>query len=338
VRRRDARPRAHRLSLALAVCSALLLAFVVSTTARATGAIGSAGSARPGHASFSLTVSPARIVIPPGPGTLSRTITASNGGTSALDITVVLSGFAQHRDGTIIFGRDGLTDDAAWITTQPDSFHLRPHQRRTVRLRISVPAGAEPGDHPIGVIFLVPSDTSGDNVTLNRGVGAEMLVRAPGHVVRDVSLTTLNAPALSTGGEVPLTLTLSNTGNVHEDYFAPAGQVQATVKNHKPIAFPDFTVLAGVTRQVTTTWSRTPWFCHCTLTATVGNGHGGTTTVTTTVWILPLQQAVGALLIAVGLILFVQWRRKNRARAVAAARHEGYAAAQAASSHSKALD
>jgi hypothetical protein len=317
----------HRPSVTSATVILIVLAF--ASTVISVDAAAAHSSRRP--ATFSLTITPARLVIPPSPGSLTRSVTATNSGSTALDVNVTLSGFRQQPDGTIIFDKTSRTDDGSgWITTRPNSFHLAPGQAKKVRLSIDVPAHAEPGDHSVGLIFLVPADKSKANLTLNRGVGAEILLRAPGQVIHDITLENLDVPALSMGGELPLTLTLHDSGNVHEDYFAPTGQVVAKTASTR-IAFPDFTVLAGVTRTVKTTWPSTPWFCHCTLAVTVPNGHGGTSTVNATVWILPVKQAASGLLMIVGLVLLIRWRRHRRQSALSAAREEGYAAAQLSS-------
>lgn len=276
---------------------------------------------------FSLTISPARLVIRPGTGVVHRRITAFNTGSTPLEVTVVLSGFRQERDGTIVFDDPGASADSSWIDTQPGSFHLAPHHKRQVRLTAEVPADAEPGDHSIGVVFLVPSERSTDNLTIDRGVGTQMFLQVPGPVVHDISLSSLDVPTFSTGGDIPLELTVRNSGTVHEDYFAPDGQVTAEAENSR-VSFPDFTVLSGVTRQVDVAWSDAPWFCHCEVAVTVSDGHGGTSTARATVWILPVKQAAGGLLFVIGLVLLIRWRRHRREAALSTARQEGYDAAQ----------
>jgi hypothetical protein len=272
---------------------------------------------------FSLTISPARLVVAPKAGLAVKNVTAYNTGRTPLNVDVVLTGFEQLRSGVVVFGRPGETSEPDWISIRPDSFHLSPGDKQHVHVRLKLPADLEPGDHQVGLTFLVPAETSNANLTLNRGVGAQMLIRAPGPVTKGTTLTALHLPSISTGGSVPLRLTMHNAGTVHRDFFAPDGLITATAGNDI-VEFPDLTILGGVTRTADATWSHPPLFCHCEVTVSVPNGHGGTSTVTAHVWILPLYQILGALLFLVGITLLVRWRRRRHKAALTAARQQGY--------------
>ncbi len=301
---------------------AVTVALVATTVALTTGA--SPGSDQtPEPSRFSLTISPARLVVPPRAGVVRETVTAHNTGEAGLDLRVVLSGFRQQPNGAIVFGRPGVTTKASWVSVRPDSFHLEAGEQQPVRLRIDVPRDAEPGDHSIGVVFLVPAETSADNVTVDRGIGTQLLVRAPGPVVRDVGITDLDLPGFSTGGQVDLTATVRNAGTVHEDFIAPENRIIAQAQGQR-LPFPNATVLADTTRTLTTQWTDPPLLCHCRVTVALPNGHGGTSTVSASVWIFPLYQALGALLLILGSLLLISWRRNRQRAALAAARKQGY--------------
>ncbi|MBA2560498.1 MAG: hypothetical protein H0V07_11560, partial [Propionibacteriales bacterium] len=139
------------------------------------------------RSAFSLTVSPARLVIAPKPGVAVKNVTAYNTGHTPLDVTVVLMGFEQLRSGAVVFGRPGEESEVDWIRIRPASFHLSPGDKQHVHVRIQLPADLEPGDHQIGLTFLVPANTSNANLTLNRGIGAQMLIRAPGPITHNTT-------------------------------------------------------------------------------------------------------------------------------------------------------
>jgi hypothetical protein len=271
---------------------------------------------------FSLTISPARIVLPAGSNSATK-VTAYNTGKSALDVHVVLTGFSQRPNGDVIFGGHSTQTNTGWIHTTPDAFHLAPGARQKVRLVVHVPETAEPGDHQVGIVFLVPGDASNGNLIVNRGIGTQLFIRAPGPVIRRIDPIRVNTPWLSTGGPIPIELSLTNKGTVHEDFFSPHDRIIAHT-NQSQLLFPNLTVFAGVTRNVTTTWNDPPWFCHCNITVAVPNANGTTRLVRTEVWVIPLYRIVGAVLLIVGAYVLYRWRRQHSQAALDAARDKGF--------------
>lgn len=270
------------------------------------------------------------MVIAPKTDVAVKNVTAYNTGQTPLDVNMVLTGFEQLRSGAVVFGRPGGESEADWIRIRPASFYLSPGDKQHVHVRIRLPADLEPGDHQIGLTFLVPADTSNANLTLNRGVGTQMLIRAPGPITRDITLTALDLPAVSTGGNIPLQLTLNNAGTVHQDFFAPDHRITAAAEGDT-VKFPNLTILGDVTRTADATWTDPPLICHCQVSISIPDGHGGTSTVRAQVWIVPIYQILGALLLITGVVLLVQWRRRRHQTALAAARQQGYNEATAPS-------
>ncbi|WP_127934124.1 hypothetical protein [Nonomuraea polychroma] len=100
-----------------------------------------------------------------------------------------------------------------------------------------------------------------ENVLLERSIAAKLLISVPGTVTRDIDLGDLQAPKITSGGPVVLSLPVHNRGNVHQDYVRPHGLV--TQVGEKKLAFPDFTVLGTSTRVVTAEWTDPPLLCLC---------------------------------------------------------------------------
>lgn len=268
-------------------------------------------------ARFSLTVSPGRIVIPQGPVHQETGFEVSNTGGEDLDVTVATGELVQRPDGTVIFEPPARGSAAAWVSATPRQFALKPGDSQSVQVVIDIPANPEPGDHQVGLTFLVPFKGSSGTVNINRGIGTQLLIAVPGPVVHDAGFSGLTAPWFSDGGPIPLTLTVANRGTVHEDYYQPNG-VLGTASAGR-IGFPDFSVLRQTTRTVKGEWDNPPLLCWCTVRAYGDNGNGGTVSASTRVFVFPFRLLIGLLVAAVGLYLArSELRNRGVARRAAA--------------------
>ena len=267
-------------------------------------------------ARFSLTVSPGRVVIPQGATHQETSFEVSNSGSENLDLVVATSELMQRPDGSVIFNRATPGSAASWVVATPRTFSLGPGQSQVVKVTIDIPAQPDPGDHQVGLTFLVPIKGSGGTVNINRGIGTELLIAVPGPIVHRVLLPSLTAPWFSDGGPVPLTLTVSNQGTVHEDYYAPNGVLGSA--NAGQVAFPDFSVLRQTTRTVEGQWVNPPLLCWCAVRAYGDNGNGTTVAVSTRVLVFPFRLLIGMIVAMVGLYL-ARSEMRNRRRAARAA-------------------
>jgi hypothetical protein len=266
---------------------------------------------------FSLTVSPGRIVIPQGPTHQETSFEVSNSGGEDLDVTVATSELSQRPDGSVIFNRRTPGSAASWVGATPMAFSLKPGQSQLVQVTIDIPVQPEPGDHQVGLTFLVPIKGSGGTVNINRGIGTQLLIAVPGPVVHGVLLPSLSAPWFSDGGPVPLTLTVRNEGTVHEDYYAP-NAVLGSASAGK-VSFPDFSVLRQTARTVRGQWDYPPLLCWCTVRAFGDDGNGNTVGASTRVFVFPFRLLIGLVVAMVGLYLARSELRNRRASSRAAA-------------------
>ncbi len=109
------------------------------------------------------------------------------------------------------------------------------------------------------------------------------------------------------GGPVTLTATIRNLGTVHRDF---RGSTPLTVTvGGKTVAFPDFTVLRGATREVSMTWNP-PLMCVCTPKVEIDND-GSRIETSTQVIVFPLQWA-GIVVLCVLLALLALWLFRRR--------------------------
>jgi hypothetical protein len=266
-----------------------------------------------------LTVSPGRIVIPQGATHQETSFEVSNSGGQDLDVVVATTELSQRPDGSVIFNRRTPGTAASWVIASPMTFALKPAQSQLVQVTIDIPAQPEPGDHQVGLTFLVPFKGSGGTVNINRGIGTQLLIAVPGPIVHGVLLPRLSAPWFSDGGPVPLTLTVRNQGTVHEDYYAPSGMLGSASAGR--VTFPDFSVLRQTTRTVKGSWDYPPLLCWCTVRAYGDDGNGTVVSASTRVFVFPFRLLIGLIVAVVGLYLARSELRNRRAarRAAAAA-------------------
>jgi hypothetical protein len=265
---------------------------------------------------FALTVSPTRLVIGKADfGTVSQ-ILIVNRGRSATPVTVQERNFVGRSDGTFGFQQNAPYAASAWLTVNPLSFTVLPGATQVVSVTYRIPPDAEPGDHQVALVFLVPSGHGSGNVRINRGVATPIYITIPGSTTDSVSLNSLRAPGFAISGPVTLTATLHETGSVHRDFRGPTRLVVHAAGG--AAAFPDFTVLRDSTRDVSTRWNP-PLVCICHPSVSVTNPDRSVQTIAVRVVVFPVH-LLGALLgLLAALIVGLRLRRHRRATAGGAA-------------------
>jgi P pilus assembly chaperone PapD len=273
---------------------------------------------------FSLTISPTRLVVDRDKIGERHRILVVNRGQASLTVTVQRRNFIGSPDGSLAFQQNAPYAAANWVTVSPSAFTIAPGRSTWVNLRIAVPAAPEAGDHQVALVFLVPAADTNANVHINRGVATPVYITVPGPTDNSASPRNLQAPGFSGGGRVTLTAKVHNTGNVHRDF---RGTTPLRVRASGDAAvFPDFTVLRGATRDISTTW-QPPLMCICHVGVTVANADGTSHTVSVRVIVFPVVPVLvilGALLVLL-LLVFLLRRRYHATveRAAAALHHAG---------------
>jgi hypothetical protein len=262
-------------------------------------------------ADFSLTLSPTRLTIGQRDIGSTQQITLINRGQAAMDITAQKRNFTVGSDGALRYMEDAPYAASSWVTVSPEQFHLEPGRAQVVRATVQAPEVHEPGDHQMALVFVVPAGKSDGNIRVNRGVGLPVYITAPGEVVDSVSLSGLAAPRFASGGTVPVTATVTNSGTIHHDFRKPSPLTVGGAGSAEP--FPDFTVPRGSVRDIATTWNP-PFLCICHPTVTMTSANGGTQTQTVRVVVFPWPWFAGALALVL-LVLFLTRLAKMRYRA-----------------------
>jgi hypothetical protein len=275
-------------------------------------------SYRPVPSRFSLTVSPTRVIATQDDLGAVPPILVVNRGHSAVPVTVQTRNFTGGSDGSLIFRKDASYSAAEWVAVGPTSFVVAPGASQTVTATVTVGPEPEPGDHQVAIVFLVPAGKSSANININRGIAIPVYVAVSGPTDDSASLSDLDAPGFVMTGDVEVTAKMHNTGTVHRD-FRDTTRLHVDVAGATP-AFPDFTVMRGATRDISTTWDP-PLMCVCHPAVSIVSADGTVQTTTIRVIVFPLHLlgiAVGVLLaLAAGFWL----RRRRRANAATTTGH-----------------
>jgi hypothetical protein len=262
---------------------------------------------------FSLTVSPTRLIVGPDDIATTATTQVINTGQAAMQVTVHKRNFTARTDGSLTYQDDAPYGAARWLTVSPESFLLAPGATQVVSVDIVVPASPEPGDHQVAVVFLVPAGETTANIKVNRGIATPVFITVPGPTDDSVSISDLTAPGFALRGPVDVSATLRSTGTVHHDFRADAPLTMTSAGS--ATTFPDFTVMRGAVRDVSTKCDP-PLMCICHPTVTYTNADGQAETATATVVVFPLD-LLGALIAGAILIVFaLRWRRRRYLAAV----------------------
>ncbi|MEV5968234.1 hypothetical protein AB0L70_41090 [Kribbella sp. NPDC051952] len=273
-------------------------------------------SYRPAQSEFSLTVSPTRLAI--GPADLDKVaeILVVNRGDKAVTVNVLKQNFTGGADGALIFQQQAPYSASAWVTVSPATFTVAPGAAQTVSATIKVPAAPEPGDHQVALVFLVPAGKTAANVRINRGVGAPVYITVPGPTDNTAELSDLNAPAFMMWGHTDVTAKVHNAGTVHRD-FRDTSPLTIKSAGHTS-AFPDFTVMRGATRDISTVWNP-PLLCVCHPTVSLVNADGAVDMVTVRVIVFPLHLLGIGVVAGLAIWLGIRWWRRHYRAAVATA-------------------
>jgi hypothetical protein len=271
-----------------------------------------------------MTISPTRLDVGQGESNVTEHVQVINGGGSPLTVTVEKENFSGAENGTMDFQPSAPYSASKWVTVSPTRFVVAPDTTQVVTARVSIPAHAEPGDHQVGLVFLVPAGRTSANIRINRGIAIPVYVTAPGPISDTASISHLSAPGLVTGGPVTITAQVHDTGTVHRDFRgSTALKLDA---GGSTIAFPDFTVMRDSTREISTTW-HPPFICLCHVRVSIPGPHGTSQSVTVQMIVIPIiPLGVGLVALVLLAAAIRTARRRYRRSILEAAARLGHAA------------
>ena len=183
--------------------AAVLLAALVLAPASA-----GASTTRP---PLGLTATPAHVALA---GFGRAMVRVANPGASPVVVDVARAGFALDLRGRPkVVSRGGARAASSWLTVRPPRFVLAAGASRSLMLSSRLPSRVEPGDHD-ALVLLTTRPRRGSGVLVRMRIGIVVVVRAPGRIVRRLSLGPLRVRR-ERGARI-LELDVRNRGNVTE--------------------------------------------------------------------------------------------------------------------------
>ena len=280
-------------------------------------AVATLGGAGPAHAGFRVAPSIVELELRPG-GSAVGAFDVHLEDERRARLTVVPEDVVQLPDGAFAYSRPAGAPDAAasWIAVSPAGFGGGPDRIQPVEYRVSVPRGAEPGDHTVSLtVKRRVNPRPREQVTPVQALSVRVTIRVAGRARERVTLD-LDAPGVAGRGPVTATMRLRNTGNTTLRFdrrnrgslaWLDGGEVKARV------------VLRGVLlprqeRRVTLPWQDPPAAAQIHVRARVSTRRGPLTR-SADVWMVPWRQAGALVLLAGGLAVLLGGRRPGERRA-----------------------
>jgi hypothetical protein len=209
----------------------------------------------------------------------------------------------------------GLKD---WIETI-EPLTVKPGERGTATVNISVPATAAVGGHYGAVLFGQQTDNQDQSIASQPYVGCLLLLTVEGDIHRQGRITSFTTDkGWYTGGEITFTVSFANSGNVH---LRPHGTIElydvfdrtlAEVPINQDLA----AVMPAETRSFIVQWQipegKIPYANIVEARLELRSASDGTKMQgETTIWIVPALYIIGAFVLAGALGIGVwYWRRR----------------------------
>ncbi len=133
-----------------------------------------------------------RYELAPGATTTDRAI-VTNEGAAGITLKVYAADAITASGGGTAFGNAGESPTGAlnWVTTDATQVTVGPGKQEVVNLKVTVPAGATPGDHVAGIVVeAAPKAGAGGNINTQviERAGVAIVVRVPGPTTERLAL------------------------------------------------------------------------------------------------------------------------------------------------------
>lgn len=317
--------RPVRKLVAMLILAVALLSLPGTVTAQAEGTIGIAiapakGDAPDGRTRFNYRIDPGQQV--------SDQVIVTNAGSKPLKVTLLATDAFNTEDGSyaLLESNKKPTDAGSWVRFKQNktklTLTLAPQKSKVVGFTVKVPANAQPGDHPAGIIAAA---TFGEGqLAVERRIASRLYVRVAGDLQPALTASSFSG-AYHSGwnpldGSVTIDAVIANSGNV-----ALSGTVNVEARTWfgtvvgKPVQTQLEEILPGNTRTVSFELAGVPQVGYVqpqlllrSAIAADAPDPGPLPVVQRDTFLLALPWTVLAAIVAgVGLWFFLNWRRQR---------------------------
>ena len=223
----------------------------------------------------------------------------------------------QDEEGHVAGGaEDAVNSLKDWVKPKYPDVVVFPKQEIALDFTIDVPPNADPGSHWGGVVVRTAPVFSGGGAAIQTRVGTIVLLRVSGEAKEKLTLESMSMPRFAESPPIALETLFRNEGTVHE---APSGSIEVRNMFGWLVAtgtLPLRNVWPGDLRKITASVGDGLWLGRYTVLLQAHYGDSGAELdAKRIIWIVPWRSQGWKLLLGIGILAFVIWKRRNFGRA-----------------------
>ena len=269
--------------------------------------------------SLPVAIETTRIEVTGYPGeSVSSSFPFWNGTDEFLPVHLETADFApQDEEGHVAVG--GKTPEGnsikEWIHPELNDFAVAPQTEFDMRFRVHIPSTADPGTHYGVLLVSTAAVGKAGGAATQVKIGPIILVKVLGAVTEKLTLESLSVPRFMESPPIALEARFRNEGTVH---VAPTGDIEVRNMFGSLVAtgtLPGRNVLHGAVRKVEVSVGDGLWLGRYTVLFRATYGGGGELEAQRVIWVVPWRTQGWKVLLGIGVLAFVIWKRRNFGRA-----------------------
>jgi hypothetical protein len=277
-----------------------------------------AAAAAPSRAAAAFKVYPTVLDLDRAPGAAALgAIDVKLSGEAGQRFRTVIEDIGQRPDGSQVYtpASGSRFSASSWVSVSPRSFSGAPDRVQPIQYRVTVPPGAEPGDHLASLtVQRLSGNSEGATAAAIEAVSVRLTIRVRGKVRPAAQITKLEVPGVANGGPVDVTAAVRNSGNVTLDFEgANRGGVTIRAGDARKARLEPFAgkLFPGQTREFVSSWDDPPLFGSFDAEASVRTG-AGSARRSAGFLVVPWRE-LGALLLTIAAVAIfaLGWRRRR---------------------------
>ena len=219
---------------------------------------------------------------------------------------------ASGEEGQVELVPDSEYSVTSWATVTPKTFSLGAGEEREVTARIAVPSNAAGGRYGSFVFTVVNKDKKENTASVAQEIASLFLVRVSGEVNETLHVANISADRFSEFGPIPMTVKLSNSGNIHVKVVGLVNVTDMFGNRTADIVLPATNIFPGADRTIKTSLDKKLLFGRYKAVALLNYGSKNQAlTAETTFTVIPVRLI--ALVLVVLALLYVIRKRLGKA-------------------------
>jgi hypothetical protein len=269
--------------------------------------------------SLPVAINPTRIEITASPGEkVSSSFAIWNGTDEFLPIHLEGADVApQDEEGHVTVGAKIPEGNSLkqWLHPELNDFAVASKQEFLLKFTVDVPTTADPGTHYGALLVTSAPVSNGGGAAVQVKIGPIILVRVLGDVKEKLTLESLSVSRFAESPPIALEVRFKNEGTVH---VAPLGTIEVRNWFGGLVAtgtLPERNVLPGAIRKVEASLGEGLWLGRYTVLLRAMYATKDEIVARQVIWVVPWRTQGWKVLLGIGVLAFVIWKRRNFGRA-----------------------